>query len=348
MTHNLTAPSWLRTIAMTLPLVTAGCSLVLDASPVQCVGDADCEFLGSQFACEVNVCVETDEVATPKMDVGSATGSGDSEGTGTDAPDDGQDSESGAETEAETGASSDTGVEGPCDPVSSYSWAESIAVVRNACDLPSAVSGTVLTEGANEVEVQSPITPLPFDICLYGEPRSTLWIGDNGYLTLGDSPPAALQSDVGVPHSLGEAGVPGLGVVAFWDALQTSANGVCVAVEGSEPDRILWVTWDKVCFEDGSGDCNPDSGSDLTFSVGFEEATGGILIGYLDMNGEGAFDERAQGQTSITGITNTGPRGCTADQCNTSGLCEDDSPCNYTEVAATTIRPLNTIEFTAQ
>ncbi len=319
-----------------------GCSIVLDASPVQCVGDSDCAMLGDDFQCDIDVCVEVIEVDSGVGSTGPVPGSSSGPGDQSSS-DDGGSSTAAADDESSTGEP----LPEVCPPTTQYAWAESIAVVRNACELPSAKSGTVLTEGDNEVEVESPVTPLPFDVCLYGELRTTMWIGDNGYVALGDGPPGALQADVGVPHSLGEAGVPGPGIVPFWDALQTSADGVCVAVEGSTPDRILWVTWSGACFEDGTGVCDGDSPSNLTFSVGFEESTGTIIVGYVSMTGEGAFDERAQGQTSITGITNSGPRGCPAADCDESGACPDATPCNYTEVAATTIRSLDTVEFTA-
>ncbi|MEM6995877.1 MAG: hypothetical protein AAF721_35530 [Myxococcota bacterium] len=331
-------------IALLAATTSAGCSLVLDASPQQCVSDADCSALGGDYQCDVDVCVEVVQADTGPGDSGGAITGGLS--TGPDAAE--STSDDGGDSSGDGGDSTSTGGQPEvCPPTTQYAWSESIAVVRNACELPSAKSGTVLTDGDNELEVESPVTPLPFDVCLYGELRTTLWIGDNGYVALGDSPPEALQADVGVPHSLGETGVPGPGILPFWDALQTSADGVCVAVEGSEPDRILWVTWSAACFEDGTGVCNAKSPSALTFSVGFEESTGAIIVGYVSMTGEGAFDERAQGQTSITGITNAGPRGCPASECDESGACMDGAPCNYTEVAATTIRSLDTVEFTA-
>lgn len=318
----------------------AGCSLVLDASPVQCVSDSDCSALGGDYQCDVDICIEVEAADTGATDTGVVGSTG---------PGPGSSSDGGEESSTDADGSTETGDVVPevCPPTTQYAWSESIAVVRNACELPSAKSGSVLTEGDNEVEIESPVTPLPFDVCLYGELRTTMWIGDNGYVALGDAPPNALQADVGVPHSLGESGVPGPGVVPFWDALQTSADGVCVAVEGSAPDRILWVTWSGACFEDGSGSCDAESPSSLTFSAGFEEGTGTIIVGYVAMSGDGAFDERAQGQTAITGITNSGARGCPAADCDESGACSDGSPCNYTEVAATTIRRLETVEFTA-
>ncbi len=322
----------------------SGCSLVLDAETTQCSVDSDCDLLGSGYRCEAEVCVQTlDEGMTtgaPMTTTGELpTGTAGSSSTSASEA-------STSSTTASEESSESTGGPSVCPPVSQYQWSDSIAVVRNACELPSQV-GSVMTRGDNEVEVMAPLEELPFDICLYGVLAEQLWIGDNGYVTLGASAPGALQSDVGVPHSLGEAGVPAPGVVPFWDSMQPSSSGVCVAIEGNEPNRTLWITWAGSCFEDGTNTCNGESGSSLTFSVGFEESSGTILVGYLSMTGEGGLEERANGQTSTTGITNVGPRNCPASQCSDDGLCEDGSPCNYTEVASSEIRNLDTIQFEA-
>ncbi len=120
-----------------------------------------------------------------------------------------------------------------CPDVAAYSWRETIAPVRNACDLPVQLSGRVLQDSANEVEVVSPLAePIPFDWCFYGKESTSLWIGDNGYIAFGEQPPGATQPQVGPAHSLGEPGTPSPGVAAFWDSLRPSSNGVCVAADG--------------------------------------------------------------------------------------------------------------------
>lgn len=235
-----------------------------------------------------------------------------------------------------------------CPPVTAYAWSESIAAVRNACDLPVQVSGRVLQDGVNEVEVASPLAqPIPFDWCFYGEEATQLWIGDNGYVAFGDQPPGAIQAQVGAAHSLGQPGVPAPGVAAFWDALLPSAEGVCAAVEGDPGAQTLWITWSGACFEDGTARCDADSGSSLTFSVGLEEATGTILIGYPSMTGTGPLDDRAKGQSATIGITDDVPAACPASECSADGICGNGEPCGYTEVSAQRILdPLPTIEFT--
>lgn len=321
-----------------------GCSLVLDAETTQCSVDSDCDVLGSGFRCEAEICVETPDEGTTTgapMTTSGELPTGTVGTTSTTASEESTSSSTASEESSES-----TGGLSVCPPVSQYAWSDSIAVVRNACELPSQV-GSVMMRGDNEVEVMAPFEELPFDICVYGVLAEQLWIGDNGYVTIGASAPGALQSDVGVPHSLGEAGVPAPGVVPFWDSMQPSSSGVCVAIEGNEPNRTLWITWAGSCFEDGTNTCNGESGSSLTFSVGFEESSGTILVGYLSMTGEGGLEERANGQTSTTGITNVGPRNCPATQCSDAGLCEDGSPCNYTEVASSEIRDLDTIQFEA-
>ncbi len=321
-----------------------GCSLVLDADPVQCTADADCDALGQGYACDVDVCVE---MAVESTSLSGSTGleptsTGATTGETTDVS---SSSSSSSSTEPQDESTS-TGAQSPCPQVTQYAWSPSIAVVRNACELPNQV-GSVMTNGENEVEVAAPIETLPFDICLYGVLAEQLWIGDNGYVTIGGPAPEALQRDVGIPHSLGETGVPAPGIAVFWDSLRPSPSGVCAAIEGSEPNRTLWLTWSGSCFEDGTNTCDGGSASSLTFSVGFEEATGAVLLGYLSMTGEGGLSERASGQTATTGVTNSGPRNCPASACSDSGQCEDGSPCNYTEVASSEIRSLDTVQFDA-
>lgn len=323
----------------------SGCSVLLDADPTQCTVDADCEVLGQGYACDVDVCVEVDDgstsVAGSTGEASTTTGP-----TSTVTTADASSSSSSTSTTQPQDESSSTGAELRCPEVTQYAWSPSIAVVRNACELPGQV-GAVMTEGENEVEVGSPLEELPFDICLYGVLAEQLWIGDNGYVTVGEAPPAALQSDVGIPHSLGEPGVPAPGIVPFWDSIRPSPAGVCAAVEGNEPNRTLWLTWSGSCFEDGTNTCDGSSASSLTFSVGFEESTGSILVGYFSMTGEGGLSERASGQTATTGVTNVGPRNCPASECNDSGQCDDGSACNYTEVASSEIRTLETVQFDA-
>lgn len=223
---------------------------------------------------------------------------------------------------------------GGCAPVERYTVEPTIAVIRNACELPS-LRARVMTDGTNEVEVGSPLDePLPFDVCIYGQQADDFWIGDNGYLAFGAEPPNALQSSVGAAHSLGEPGVPGPGIAAFWDALRPSERGACVAVDGTAPTRTLWITWESSCFEDATGRCDAEAGSDLTFSVGVEEGTGIFTAGYLTMQAQGALADRARAQTATIGITNDGDRGCPASECDDTGSCMDGSPCNYTEFSS--------------
>lgn len=319
--------------------------MLLDAADSQCASDGDCAFLGAGYVCEADVCVgesgegpgSSSTTQSPDPTTGESTTSSTSTSTSTSSATQG--------STATTDAESSTGGEppGPCADVSAYAWSPSIAVVRDACTLPDQLE-PIMTDGENEVEVMAPFESLPFDVCLYGQLAETLWVGDNGYVAIGGGPPNALQSDVGVPHSLGEPGVPGPGVVPFWDSMQPSSGGVCAAVDGAEPNRTLWLTWSGACFEEAGGSC-AEAGSSLTFSVGFEESTGSVLVGYVSMSGDGALAERAMGQTATTGITDEGARGCTADQCNDAGSCEDGSPCGYTEVASSEIRRLETVVF---
>ena len=217
-----------------------------------------------------------------------------------------------------------------------YAVRDTLAPIHDACDVVADVEGVVLAAGADGEEIASPLDPeMPFPFAFYGEPVDALWIGDNGYVGMGAEPPGALTADIGDPRSLGASGFDAPGVLPFWDRLKTGEAGVCLAVTGEAPRRVLWVTWREACFLEGSGqDCGAVEFGRLTFSVGFEETTNAIYAGYLDMQGTGANQDRALGSTAVIGITSGGERGCTADECDAEGRCDDGTPCGYTEVSS--------------
>jgi hypothetical protein len=199
----------------------------------------------------------------------------------------------------------------------------------------------------DEREAASPLSPaMPFPFRFYGAPVTRVWAGSNGYLGLGDAMPGGLIASVGAPRSLGLPGFPGKGVLAFWDDLRTGPSGVCFAVSGEAPDRILWVTWKEACFASADQPClAPDLGT-LTFGAALEETTDRIYVGYRTMMATAGNADRARGLTATIGVTDAAPRGCTANLCNTEGTCTDGTPCGYTEFSARKIvSPLPTLEF---
>ena len=225
-----------------------------------------------------------------------------------------------------------------------YTRRESLALLTNACT--GAPLGSVMSSGDDELEVASPIDPrVPFPFFFYGRPVTDLWVGDNGYLAFSTDAPRALNADVGDPRSLGEpGGFPEPGVLPFWDKLRVGQR-ICFALTGSEPNRLMWITWDRSCF--GPSSCGaPEQGS-LTFSVGLEESTNSVHIGYHTMTASGANDQRADGLSAVIGITSGGEAACPADECSPEGTCPSGDACGYSEFSAltTSLDPLPQLEF---
>jgi hypothetical protein len=213
-----------------------------------------------------------------------------------------------------------------------YERREGLFVVRDACEMDVALMRSVLTMEEDEAEVPSPFDPpMPFPFRFYGAPVSQLWIGTNGYVGFGPEAPRALAADVGAARSLGAAGgFPAAGVLPFWDDLRMGKRGVCLAVSGEAPDRILWITWKEACFASGASTCDlAASPSTLTFSVALEETTNRIYLGYPTMMAANA--DRARGIGATIGIKRDVPFACGEDECAADGLCASGAPCGYTE-----------------
>lgn len=227
-----------------------------------------------------------------------------------------------------------------------YGWAPARFVMRDACDMRAASMGNVLGN-ADEREQMSPLSPgMPFPFRFYGAPVGQVWAGTNGYIAFGDTMPNGLTVNVGPSRSLGMPGFPARGVLAFWDDLRTGPAGVCFAVSGEFPDRILWITWKEACFAAAGTPCGtPDLGT-LTFGIALEETSDRIYVGYRTMTATASNADRARGLTTTIGVTDAVPRGCAANQCSTEGVCQDGTPCGYTEFSARrVVVPLPTLEF---
>ena len=227
-----------------------------------------------------------------------------------------------------------------------YSWKNALFVMRDACAMREATMGTVLRD-VDESEAMSPVMPaMPFPFRFFGAPVTQIWAGTNGYIGLGDTMPDALTANVGASRSLGLPGFPGKGVLAFWDDLRTGPYGVCFAVSGEFPDRMLWITWKEACFAAAGKPCGtPDLGT-LTFGIALEETTDRIYVGYRTMVATLGNVDRAKGLTATIGVTDAAPRGCPANLCSADGTCQDGTPCGYTEFSARKIvNPLPTLEF---
>lgn len=228
----------------------------------------------------------------------------------------------------------------------SYGIAESLFVMRDACDLATPTMGAVLVD-VDEAEAPSPLSPpMPFPFRFYGELVTQIWVGDNGYVAFSTDPPEALNAN-GASNSLGDpaGSFPAPGILPFWDDLRTGPSGVCFAQSGTSPDRILWMTWRDACFKAGATPCGDPSQGVLTFTVALEETTDRIYVGYQTMTGAGGAADRARGLTATIGITG-GTASCTADQCDPQGVCADGTPCGYTEHSSDVLQPrLPTLEW---
>jgi hypothetical protein len=225
-----------------------------------------------------------------------------------------------------------------------YGWRDAFLAMRDACTMREAIMGTLLVN-VDEDEQMIPVMPFPF--WFYNELVTQVWVGDNGYIGLGNAKPEALIKKIGAPRSLGEPGFPGRGALAFWDDLRTSTAGVCYAVSGAFPDRILWITWKDACFANDTGDaCGPARLGTLTFGMALEETTNRVYMGYRNMTATMANADRAKGSDATIGITNAAPRACKSDLCSPEGTCQDGGACGYTEFSPGKILPsFPTLEF---
>ncbi len=227
-----------------------------------------------------------------------------------------------------------------------YERRDGVFVVRDACEMDEALMGRVLTMQEDEAEAPSPFDPpMPFPFRFYGEPVTQLWIGSNGYVAFGPEAPRALVGDVGPARSLGEQGFPAPGVLPFWDDLRIGRRGVCLAVSGEAPDRILWITWKEACFAAGTTACGAASQGTLTFTVALEETTDRIYAGYQAMTAAAPNADRARGNAATIGITNDVPRGCPEAECSAEGLCASGAPCGYTEHSSQQVTALPRLEL---
>lgn len=225
-----------------------------------------------------------------------------------------------------------------------YAWRDAFFAMRDACTMREAIMGTLLAN-VDEDEQMIPVMPFPF--WFYNALVTQVWVGDNGYIGLGNAKPDALIKKVGAPRSLGEPGFPGRGALAFWDDLRTNTAGVCYAVSGSFPDRILWITWKDACFASDTGEaCGATKLGTLTFGMALEETTNRVYIGYRTMVATMANADRAMGGDATIGVTNAAPRACKSDLCSPEGTCQDGTACGYTEFSPGRILPsFPTLEF---
>jgi hypothetical protein len=248
-------------------------------------------------------------------------------------------------TGGDGGSGGDGGAPSACSPVERYGIQDTLVTIRDACVLSE---GAPVTGSENADELEFDVFDggmLSFPFCFYGQEVTKVWVGSNGYVTFGDTAPTATEQDVGKAHALGTTGRPEPGVLPFWDNLRTGPSGICRAITEDAPYRILWLSWHQACFE-GASNCDVLNNSSLTFSVGIEETTNFIYMGYVAMSGDGALSEKAQGQTAAIGLTNNVAPACGSAECGDQGICDSGVACNYTQFSALkTVDPLPTMQF---
>lgn len=208
----------------------------------------------------------------------------------------------------------------------------------DACEDVGALRDVVLTS-ANEQEtapsdaILMALSSMDFDFDFYGEDVANMWIGDNGYIGFGTTPPASTSPVQ--PGPLDTAGVPRSAVLAFWERLETRDSGVCVTLSDSTVPRRLLITWKDACFTP----CGDDE--HLNITVALEEDTDRILFLYGEM--EATDTARANGSGASVGLTSAlapTEHACAPDQCGDDGLCmsgdNTGSPCGFTQVFSNT------------
>ncbi len=190
----------------------------------------------------------------------------------------------------------------------------------DACTAIGMRRGVVLQDGNtnrdnDENEVLIPESILAelqngnFEFDYFGQNVSNVWVGDNGYIAFGPTPPRSVAP--ARPSPLDTESAPRPGVAVFWDQLQTR-DGVCVTLQDSPVGaRRLLITWKNACFTP----CGSDDS--LNFTIALEEDSSRVLLLYGEMTaGDPA---RAAGSGATAGITRADER-CDLSQCE-EGLC---------------------------
>ncbi len=191
-------------------------------------------------------------------------------------------------------------------------------------------TGLSNTDAAVDDEALAAFLAEEFTFEFYGQVVNRLWVSDDGYISFGDSPEQATFNLVTNTEGITSAGHPENAVLAFWENLEFPANGeLCAAVQSSGGIDTLWVTWKNACLGSACA-----TGDRIEYSIGLEEGTNRIIVGFLTMVSATEPDRAAGGQ-AVVGLV--GPNGteCDADECDAEGLCADGvTPCGFTQVFA--------------
>ena len=220
---------------------------------------------------------------------------------------------------------------GVCSTVERYIGEEvgGLVLFSNACSEVSPIQGSVLSSVDNQ-EAEAPdaitmeLTETGFNFEFYGERVERIFVGDNGYVAFGMAP-----NSVSIPiGGIDSPGSPRPGILAFWERLETRADGVCFGLSDTSPQQLR-ITWSQACF------AGCDAGDRVNVTVTLEEETNEITIAYGDM---AATDEpRTRGSGATVGISD-GTQNCAASECSLEGLCTGGAnagmPCGFTQMFA--------------
>lgn len=230
------------------------------------------------------------------------------------------------------------GVRSQCgDVVRHYNMMLSSELFTDACTVPGTNSGVVLNtagaKGAAKLGLSDEALA-KFNFRFYGQPVRQVWAHEDGYIAFTpDNPDARNDLDPGAfDRDLRGVGVPPprQSAMIFWDGLTLGPMGICYALEGSEGNQKLRVTWSGTCQTLA---CTSDN---LNFSIVLDERTQVISFTYGAMTA--ANMTRAQGATATVGIVNDA-KGCTVDQCSSAtGLCANGMPCGYSQEFSNTVQ----------
>ncbi|MEQ9500294.1 MAG: hypothetical protein RIT81_25695 [Deltaproteobacteria bacterium] len=201
--------------------------------------------------------------------------------------------------------------------------------VTNACDLDGVPSERFTGLDNDEVlvtdETLAGRLATDFSFRLFGERVERVWVTDDGYLAFSEVAPGATAADVLPNMGITSPGHPRFAVMGFWEALdlQPTTGRVCAALQSAGGRDTLWVTWEHACLSP----C--PAGDDLTFSIGLEEETNRVIVGFVDMTSP-TEPARAAGQNAVVGIMGPEDPACLESECQANGYCADGvTPCGF-------------------
>jgi hypothetical protein len=226
-----------------------------------------------------------------------------------------------------------------CGPgVLRYAATMTSADAADPCRILTAHTGKVLMNRERGPVALTDLEPLlpSFGFEFYGEPIHRIWVARDGYLSFGREPPDPKGDLTPGPLDRGiqrpGAAPPARSVMAFWDDLSPSSQGVCYELDGAPGSQKLRLAWTHACLTDPCGSDN------LNFMITLDESNQQIVLSYGTMSATPM--ERAQGVTATVGLVHDAT-GCPVDQCVlATGLCMDGTtPCGYSQVSSSMAHP---------